>query len=68
MIEPEEIEKCRVFEEYLEYYPEADEEGYDGVHFGGIKGLRPDAPESAKKAYAEWVALQKEYERRGIKV
>ena len=43
--EEEEIERRRVFEE----------DGYDGIHFGGIKGIRSDAPESAKKAYAEWV-------------
>ena len=61
-------ENVKDFWEYLEYYPNEDEEGYDSIHSGGIKGLRPDAPESAKKAYAEWMKLQKEYERLGIKV
>ena len=42
------------FHDYLEYYPCDDEEGYDGIHDGGIKGIRSDAPESAKKAYAEF--------------
>ena len=38
------------FDDYIETYTYEDEEGYDGVHDGGIKGLRSDAPEYAVKA------------------
>ncbi len=46
------------FWEYLQF-----EE--DGI---GIKGIRADAPESAKKAYAEWAKQQEENNKLGIKV
>lgn len=39
--------------DYLVFYPYDDEEEYDGIHDGGIKGLRSDAPEDVKKAYWE---------------
>lgn len=54
------------FWDYLEYYPEQDEEGYDGIHNGGIKGLREDAPEEAKKQYAEYVKMQQRAKKSGI--
>lgn len=63
MIGPEEERLYSAFIDYVEYYPDEDEE-----HAGERRGLRPDAPESAQKAYAEWLELQKEYERLGIKV
>ncbi len=47
-------EVVKDFLEYIECYPESDEEGYDGIHDGGWKGVREDAPESAKKAYEEF--------------
>lgn len=46
-------EYVKDFWDYLEFYAEEDEDGYDGVHDGGIKGIKPDAPENAKKAYQE---------------
>lgn len=41
------------FDDYVEMYPDMDEEGYDGEHTG-IKGIRADAPQKAKDAYAKW--------------
>ena len=47
-------EEVKSFWDYLEYYPEEDEEGFDGVHYGGVKGIRADAPQEAKKEYEKW--------------
>lgn len=55
------------FSDYAEYYPLLGEPGHERGK-SGIKGIRPDAPESAKKAYAEWLEMKKDCERRGIKV
>lgn len=44
----------KAFWDYLDFYPEEDEEGFDGIHDGGIKGIRDDAPGEAKKAFAEY--------------
>lgn len=38
------------------YWPAEDEEGYDGVHDGGIKGLADNAPAWAQEAYKEYKA------------
>ena len=51
------------FDEYLEFYPSSNEEGYDGIHDGGIKGLRDDAPESAKKAFQEYLNIENSLKR-----
>lgn len=56
------------FHDYLEYFPCDDEEGYDGVHNGGIKGLSPNAPESAKKAYEEFRKVEDDARSKGIKI
>lgn len=56
------------FWDYLEYYPDEDEPGFDGVHNGGIKGIRDDAPESAKKAYEEWREKKERFLKQGIKI
>lgn len=47
--------EVKAFWDYLEYYAEEDEEDYDGIHSGGVKGIRADAPDSAKKAYKEYL-------------
>ena len=47
---PEDLEMVELCWKYLEFYPEDDEE-----NCGGISGIRPDAPESAKKVYADYV-------------
>lgn len=57
-------DEVKDFWDYIEYYPESDEEGYDGEHDGGIKGVRDDAPEEAKKAYRKYLAKNKE----GVKI
>lgn len=45
--------------DYAEFYPDEDEEGFDGVHFGGIKGLKPDTPDEIKKEYEEYLKVIK---------
>ena len=67
MIGGEELDLLMAFSDYCEYYPEVDEEGYDGIH-DGIKGLVPNAPEEAKVAYSKWLEFQKECAKKGIKV
>lgn len=52
-------ETAKVFWDYLEYWPEEDEPGYDGIHSGGIKGLKPDAPPEAREAYNAWIKAQR---------
>lgn len=42
------------FWDYVEMYPDEDEPDFDGVHYGGIKGLSANAPDHARKAYAEY--------------
>lgn len=61
-------EDFKGFRDYAEYYPDEDEPGFDGVHYGGIKGLKPGAPDSAVEAYARYVAMIKEAEEQGIKL
>ncbi|MBR2802839.1 MAG: hypothetical protein IKE21_09740 [Erysipelotrichaceae bacterium] len=46
---------------YAEFYPEEGEKGYDPKK-RGLKGLREDAPERAKKEYEK----DKEYEEKII--
>ncbi|MCD8042453.1 MAG: hypothetical protein LUH10_05255 [Tannerellaceae bacterium] len=57
-----------LFDKYIIFYPDEDEPDFDGVHYGGIKGTREDAPESAKKAFEEYQAELKEAEKNGIKL
>ena len=56
------------FWDYLECYPHEDEEDYDGIHDGGIKGIRSDAPDSAKKAYEEFKKIDDDAKAKGIKM
>lgn len=51
-------DNVKAFWDYLEFYPEEDEPDYDGIHDGGIKGIREDAPKAAKEAYLEYVKQQ----------
>ncbi len=51
-------EQVKDFWDYIEYYPDEDEEGFDGIHYGGIKGLVKNAPKKAKKAYKEFLEKQ----------
>lgn len=61
-------EDVKSFWNYLEFYPEEDEEGFDGIHSGGIKGIREDAPEEAKKAYKEYVKKKEKAQEQNIKL
>lgn len=56
------------FWDYLIFYPDEDEEGYDGIHSGGIRGISDDAPENVKKAYHEYLESEKKNREQGIKV
>jgi len=56
------------FDDYLECYPDEDEPGFDGVHYGGIKGIKEDAPESAKKAFKKFQAELEEAKKNGTKL
>ena len=60
-------EQVKVFYDYLEFYPGEDEDGYDGVHDGGWKGVRDDAPDEVKQAYADYVTEQEKAEKQGIR-
>lgn len=60
-----EVEK---FWDYLLFYPEEDEDGFDSIHLGGIKGIKSDAPDEAIAAYENYMKLQKGYEKENIKV
>jgi len=62
------ISEKPIFWDYLKYYPDEDEDGFDGVHYGGIKGISDDAPEEAKKVFAAYQKEQEEAERQGVKL
>lgn len=49
---------------WLEYYPDEDEEGFDGVHYGGVRGLKKDAPADMCNLYNDIVKSEKD----GLKV
>ena len=57
-----------LFMPYEVFYPEKGQPGYDGVHDGGFKCLREDAPESAKKAFAEYLKLTNEKDESGARI
>ncbi len=65
MVSCVELEK---FWEYVVFYPGMDEAGYDGVHSGGVKGIREDAPETAKKAFAEYQEMCARAKAQGLKI
>lgn len=60
-----ELEK---FWEYVLFYPDEDETFFDGVHYGGIRGLRKDAPAEAVEAYESYIKQQERNKEQGIKV
>lgn len=45
----DDLEMLSLCWQYLEFYPETDEE-----NVGRIKGIRPDAPDPARESYAAW--------------
>lgn len=56
------------FWDYLIFYPCEDESGYDGIHDGGIKKIKDDAPEQAKKAYENYLKEQEKLKSLNIKI
>lgn len=62
------IDQVDKFWDYLDYYPDEDEDGYDGIHNGGVKGLREDAPDDAKKQYLEYKQMKDSAEKELIKI
>lgn len=56
------------FWDYVEMYPEEDEPNFDGVHYGGIKGISDKAPDPAKKAFAEYNEMLKKAQDNGQKI
>lgn len=63
----EKWDEVKPFWRYIEFYPESDEDSYDGIHDGGIKGLTDDAPDSAKEAFKKYLNKQAELKSQGIK-
>lgn len=43
---------------WFEYYPDEDEEDYDGIHNGGVKGLKKNAPKDIRKLYSDIVKAE----------
>lgn len=64
----EAYEKLKEFWDYLEFYPDEDEPKFDGIHYGGIKGIKSDAPDTAKKAYTEYQKEKEELAKQGMKL
>lgn len=54
--------------DYVVFYPEEGEEGYDGIHNGGIKGLRDDTPKRIRKQYERDMKAFEDEARRGVVV
>lgn len=63
----EAYENLKEFWQYLEFYPDEDEPDFDGVHYGGIKGISDYAPKTAKKAFSEYQKEQEKLAKQGIK-
>lgn len=62
------VTQTELFWDYLIFYPEEDEEGFDGIHYGGIKGIQDNAPQVAKEAYAKYWEEQEKAKKRGLKI
>ncbi|MBO5409480.1 MAG: hypothetical protein J6A61_08815 [Clostridia bacterium] len=54
--------------QYIVCYPCSDEEGFDGIHDGGWKGVRDDAPDEAKQAFQKFLEEEKENLKNHVKV
>ena len=57
-----------LFCDYLEYYPDEDDDNYDGIHSGGWKGIKADAPPEAVAAFKEYEKIYEEAAREGLKL
>lgn len=67
-ISPDMMELLNKFREYKIFYPDEDEPGFDGIHYGDFKCLSEDAPESARKAYEEYEKILEEVKKAGYKI
>ena len=67
-IAPDMIELLKKFSKYMVFYPDEDESGFDGIHYGGFKCLSEDAPESAIKAYEEYEKIIESAKEAGYKI
>ena len=47
-----------IWDDYVELWPEEDDPDYDGVHAGGIKGIRNDAPPEVVEAFKEYLRVE----------
>lgn len=56
MISSELYEKLKP---WFEYYPDEDEEDFDGIHYGGVKGLKKDTPKDIRKIYNDIMKAEK---------
>lgn len=54
--------------DYVEFYPYEDEEDYDGIHNGGIKGISENAPDEVKKEFEKYQKEMEIAENQGIKL
>lgn len=52
--------------DYAVFYPEEDEPDFDGVHYGGLKGVRDDAPQEIKDAYTQYLKDEAKAKDEGI--
>lgn len=67
-LSPDMIELSEKFSEYMEFYPDEDEPGFDGIHYGEFKCLSDDAPESARKAFEEYEKIMEDAKKAGRKI
>lgn len=42
--------------DYAIFYPDEDEKGFDGIHYGGIKGVAENTPLKIRKEYEKYKA------------
>ncbi len=56
------------FAQYMECYPYFDEPGYDGIHNGGWKCLKKNAPKKAKEAYEKYLKMEEEAKKKHLKI
>lgn len=52
---------------YIIRYPTSLDEGYDGVHDGGIKGLKPDAPKEVVEEFKRYISYVEKMKSEGYR-
>ena len=61
-------EKMAQFWDYLIFYPEEDEAGFDGVHYGSVKDIKKEVPHFAKEEFALYMEEQRRAKEKGKKL